>query len=183
MTGGYGAALLLDGWALLGRPDLRAAEETLRRWMTASALVKPFGDGGQVVVVADSGIPTVQALVRWDPVGHARAQYEERAEVGFPPAIHLAAVDGSAKAVAELLELADLPDNAELLGPVELPEGARLPVAGDSPEPADVERMLVRVPRGEGKPLAEALSAAQAVRSARRESHPVRVQIDPIHIG
>ncbi|MDV7351877.1 primosomal protein N' [Rhodococcus oxybenzonivorans] len=183
MTGGYGAALLLDGWALLGRPDLRAAEETLRRWMTASALVKPFGDGGQVVVVADSGIPTVQALVRWDPVGHARAQYEERAEVGFPPAIHLAAVDGSAKAVSELLDLAELPDNAELLGPVELPAGARLPVAGESPEPADIERMLVRVPRGEGKPLAEALSAAQAVRSARRESHPVRVQIDPIHIG
>ncbi len=42
----------------------------------------------------------MQALVRWDPVGHARAQYEERAEVGFPPAIHLAAIDGSAKAIA-----------------------------------------------------------------------------------
>ncbi|MDZ4268343.1 MAG: primosomal protein N', partial [Mycobacterium sp.] len=28
--GGYGAALLLDGWALLGRQDLRAAEDTLR---------------------------------------------------------------------------------------------------------------------------------------------------------
>ena len=37
--GGYGAALLLDGWALLGRPDLRAGEETLRRWMNAAALV------------------------------------------------------------------------------------------------------------------------------------------------
>ena len=40
-TGGYGAALLLDGWALLGRQDLRAAEDTLRRWMAAAALVRP----------------------------------------------------------------------------------------------------------------------------------------------
>lgn len=183
MPGGYGAALLLDGWALLGRPDLRAAEETMRRWMTASSLVRPFADGGQVVVVADSGIPTVQALVRWDPVGHARAQYEERAEVGFPPAIHLAAIDGSAKAIADLLDLADLPENAELLGPVELPAGERLPFSGDAPEPADVERMLIRVPRGEGKPLAKALGEAQSVRSARKDSQPARVQIDPIRIG
>ncbi|MGH3906980.1 MAG: primosome assembly protein PriA, partial [Pseudonocardiaceae bacterium] len=34
----YGAALLLDAAALLARPDLRAAEEALRRWMTAAAL-------------------------------------------------------------------------------------------------------------------------------------------------
>ena len=39
--GGYGAALLLDGWALLGRQDLRAAEDALRRWMAAAALVRP----------------------------------------------------------------------------------------------------------------------------------------------
>ncbi|MFZ2178559.1 MAG: primosomal protein N' [Rhodococcus sp. (in: high G+C Gram-positive bacteria)] len=183
MTGGYGAALLLDGWALLGRPDLRAAEETMRRWMTASALVRPFGDGGEVVVVADSGIPTVQALVRWDPVWHARAQYEERAEVGFPPAVHLAAIDGTATSIADLLAVADLPDNAELLGPVELPPGERLPFSGDAPEPLDVERMLVRVPRAQGTRLGKALREAQALRSARRDSQPARVQIDPIHIG
>ena len=45
--GGYAAALLLDGWALLGRPDLRAAEEALRRWMAAAALVRPGPDGGR----------------------------------------------------------------------------------------------------------------------------------------
>ncbi|AOW94577.1 primosome assembly protein PriA [Rhodococcus sp. WMMA185] len=183
MTGGYGAALLLDGWALLGRPDLRAAEETLRRWMTASALVAPFAEGGQVVVVADSGIPTVQALIRWDPVGHARAQYAERAEVGFPPASHMAAIDGSARAIADLLDAAELPGSAELLGPVELPAGERLPFSGDSPEPTEVERMLIRVPRGDGSALAKALRDAQAVRSARKDSQPTRVQIDPTRLG
>ena len=33
--GGYAAALLLDGWAMLGRPDLRAGEDALRRWIAA----------------------------------------------------------------------------------------------------------------------------------------------------
>ncbi|WP_370654913.1 primosomal protein N' [Prescottella sp. R16] len=183
MPGGYGAALLLDGWALLGRADLRAAEETLRRWMTASTLVRSHRDGGQVVVVADSGIPTVQALVRWDPVWHARAQLAERAEVGFPPAVHLAAVDGTAVSVTDLLDATVLPDGAELLGPVPLPPGERLPFASDEPEPDDVQRMLVRVPRGAGRALARALADAQAVRSAKRTPGPVRVQVDPLRIG
>ena len=66
--GGYAAALLLDAQALLGRADLRAGEEALRRWMNAAALVRPRSDGGIVVVLADAALPAVQALIRWDPV-------------------------------------------------------------------------------------------------------------------
>ena len=105
-AGGYGAALLLDGWALLGRQDLRAAEDTLRRWMAAAALVRSRGDGGVVAVVAESAIPTVQSLIRWDPVGHADAELDARAEVGLPPAVHIAAVDGAPDAVHALLDTA-----------------------------------------------------------------------------
>lgn len=181
--GGYGAALLLDGWALLGRADLRAAEETMRRWFTASALVRSFADGGAVVVVADSGIPAVQALVRWDPVGHAQAEVAERAEVGFPPAVHMAAIDGGSAAVAELLEATHLPDGAEVLGPVPLPPGQRVPFGSDGPEPEDVHRMIVRVARSQGRALGRALREAQATRTARRVDGPLRVQVDPPRIG
>ncbi|MYV72305.1 primosome assembly protein PriA, partial [Streptomyces sp. SID2131] len=69
--GGYAAALLLDGWAMLGRPDLRAGEEALRRWIDAASLVRGQAEGGTVVVVAEPTLRPVQALVRWDPVGHA----------------------------------------------------------------------------------------------------------------
>ncbi|MEU6752469.1 primosomal protein N', partial [Spirillospora sp. NPDC046719] len=69
--GGYTAGLLLDGWVLLGRPDLRAGEETLRRWMNAAALVRPEGP---VVVAAEGALPAVQALVRWDPVTYAERE-------------------------------------------------------------------------------------------------------------
>ncbi|MEU7764650.1 primosomal protein N' [Nocardia sp. NPDC049190] len=176
--GGYGVALLLDGWALLGRADLRAAEDALRRWMSAAALVRAHG---QVIVMAEPSIPTVQALVRWDPVGHARAEVAARAEVGFPPAVRMAAIDGASDAVAELLSFATLPEGVDILGPVPLPEGARKPFSGDSP--AEVERILLRVQRGSGAALARILAAAQAVRSTHRSDAPLRVQIDPVDIG
>ena len=181
VPGGYGAALLLDGWALLGRQDLRAAEDALRRWMAAATLVRDRDDGGVVAVVAESAIPTVQALIRWDPVAHAESELDARAEVGLPPAVHLAAVDGTPVAVTALLEVAVLPDGADVLGPVDLPSAARRPSANSGDDV--VSRMLVRVPRNEGLGLAAALRRATGVLSARRDHQPVRIQIDPLHIG
>lgn len=179
--GGYGAALLLDAWALLGRQDLRAAEDTMRRWMAAAALVRPRTEGGVVAVVAESAIATVQALIRWDPVGHADTELDARGEVGLPPAVHMAAIDGTTAAVQALLETAQLPAVAETLGPVDLPAGARRPPGLDAD--AEVSRMLVRVPRDRGLELAAALRRATAVLSARKDQQPCRIQIDPLHIG
>ena len=166
--GGYAAALLLDGWMLLGRPSLRAAEETLRRWMNAAALVRGGAAGGRVVVVADSAIPAVQALVRWDPVTHSERELAERAELHFPPTVRIASLTGPQDAVGALLQDAELPPGAELLGPVD--------------EPPDSVRMLVRVPRSAGLMLASALHAAQAGRTARKAAGAVRVQLDPAEL-
>ncbi|MQA15154.1 MAG: primosome assembly protein PriA [Pseudonocardiaceae bacterium] len=172
-AGHYGAALLLDAAALLARPDLRAAEEALRRWMTAAAMVRPAADGGRVIVVADSGLATVQALVRWDPAGHAAAELAARREVGLPPATRMAAVDGPPAVLAGIAETADLP--GELLGPVPLP------VRGDAGD-GEWERLLVRVDRAEGMALATALADLQARRSARKEPDAVRVALDPVSV-
>jgi primosomal protein N' (replication factor Y) len=169
-AGGYGAALLLDGWALLGRADLRAAEETLRRWMAAAALVRPGADGGRVVVMAESALQPVQALVRWDPAWHAAQELAARTELGFPPAMRMASVDGTPKAVAAFLDELDLPPSGEILGPVPL---------GDHDEK---ERALLRVPRTDGRALAAAVAATQATRTARKEPDPVRVQLDPLEL-
>lgn len=178
---GYGAALLLDTWALLGRQDLRAAEDALWRWMAAAALVRPRADGGVVIVVAESSIATVQSLIRWDPVGHAETELLARREVGLPPSVHIAALDGTTEAVLALLDQARLPVDAELLGPVDLPPGVRRPAG--TPADALVTRMLVRVRRDQGLVLAACLRRGIAVLSARQTHEPVRVQIDPLHIG
>ena len=178
--GGYLAAVLLDGWALLGRPSLRAAEEALRRWMNASALVRPASDGGAVVVVADAGVPAVQALIRWDPVTHAERELAERTELRFPPAARMASLTGAKDAVAGLLAAAELPAAAEVLGPVPITAaGAR--EHGDQAT-GEAVRALIRVPRSMGGALAAALHAGQGVRSARKDPGAVRLQLDPAEL-
>ncbi|WP_432123128.1 primosomal protein N' [Streptomyces sp. S1] len=183
--GGYAAALLLDGWAMLGRPDLRAGEEALRRWIDAASLVRGQPEGGTVVVVAEPTLRPVQALVRWDPVGHARRELAERAELGFPPVSRMAAVSGPPEAVEDFLTAAALPPDAEILGPVPLPVvrpgGARRP--GDPPPGEQWDRALVRVPPGSGAALAAALKQARASRLSRGGGDPVRVRVDPPDIG
>ncbi len=177
-AGGYAAAVLLDGWALLGRASLRAAEEALRRWLNAAALVRPGLEGGCVVVVADAALPPVQALVRWDPVTHAERELAERGELRFPPAVRMASLTGAEDAVREVVGAADLPAGAEVLGPVDVADGA----GHDGTGPERTVRMLVRTARPDGTALAGALRAAQAVRSARKDAGVVRLQLDPAEL-
>ncbi len=183
--GGYAAALLLDGWALLNRPDLRAGEEALRRWLIAAGLVRPAAENGTVVVMAESTLRPVQALVRWDPAGHAVRELAERAELGFPPVSRMAAVTGTANAVADLLHTVELPPGTDVLGPVPLPPvpAGRPRRPGDPPPGEHWHRVLLRVPPGSGGALAAALKTAQIARITRKEPDPVRVRIDPQEIG
>ncbi|PZG55863.1 primosome assembly protein PriA [Spongiactinospora gelatinilytica] len=171
-AGGYAAGVLLDAWALLGRPDLRAAEETVRRWMNAAALLRP---GAELVVPADAGLAAVQALVRWDPVTHAERELSERIELAFPPAVRLASLTGVPKAVRELLGEARLPAAAQVLGPV--PVDAPRRTTG---EETTRERALIRVPRADGTALAAALKSVAGARSARKAPDVVRVCVDPV---
>jgi primosomal protein N' (replication factor Y) len=183
--GGYAAAVLLDGWALLSRASLRAAEEALRRWMNAAALVRPGPDGGRVVVVAEASLPAVQALIRWDPATFADRELAERRELRFPPAARMASLSGPHAAVRALLDAADLPAGAEVLGPVPVAGGDSADVAapGDAPGPdADLVRFLVRAPRSAGTALAAELRTGQAARSAKKEAGVVRLELDPAEL-
>jgi primosomal protein N' (replication factor Y) len=141
---------------------LRAAEETFRRWSNAAALVR---SDGRVVIGAEAAVPTVQALVRWDAAGHAARELAERAALGFPPAVRMASLTGAPGAVADVIELAQLPERSEVIGPVPIDD--------------DGQRLLVRVPRQLGGELAASLKAAAAIRSARKAADPVRIVLDP----
>lgn len=173
---GYSAAVLLDSWALLGRPSLRAGQEALRRWMNAAALVRPGGAGGKVVLMADPGLSAVQALIRWDAATFASRELAEREELHFPPAVRMAALTGQAEVVAELLSDTELPAGATVLGPVD--SGIQAP--GEGRERA--VRYLVRVPGQAGTALAVALRCGMAKRSARKDQGQVRLQLDPAEL-
>ncbi len=162
--GGYAAVVLLDTWLPLGRVDLRAEEEALRRWLNAAALVRA---GGRVVAVGAPEHAALQALVRWDPAGFAEREATQRAEAHLPPASRLATVTGDPGAVDDVVTLLDLPDGTEVLGPV--PDG-------------DQSRVVLRVPRASGPALSRSLGEVQRVRSARKLD-AVRIHVDPVDLG
>ncbi|MDQ6935393.1 MAG: primosome assembly protein PriA, partial [Actinomycetota bacterium] len=167
--GGYAAVVLLDTWLLLARVDLRAAEEALRRWANAAALVRP---GGRVLVVGDPAATAIQALVRWDAPGFARREIAERQSAHLPPSSRVATLVGAGDQLEAALAALELPPGAEVLGPVAANASA------DDPE----LRYVVRVPRTTGAQLSAALSRMQAGRSARKLPH-VRVEVDPPSLG
>ncbi|MCZ3387241.1 MAG: hypothetical protein LH630_09840, partial [Actinomycetia bacterium] len=174
--GGYAAALLLDIWALLGRADLRAQEEALRRWMSAAALVQSADDGGHVVVVGDAGPAPVQALVRWDPVRFSDAELADRIAVGMPPALRVAVLRGPVADLGDLLDRCALPPGTQRLGPV--------PVHASAEEGGSVDQQVVlRVDAPSGTALTAALAAAQGERSVRKDAGRVSVRIDPVPFG
>ena len=170
----FAAAVILDASRTLERIDARAAEEALRRWMVVAVHVPGKDLGGHVVVVGPAQDPTIQALVRWDPVGAAERELEHRAALRLPPVARTAALTGAPGDVTAVIESLDLPAHAHVLGPV--------PVAqerGDGPR----VRMYVSVPRAEGATLAHEVKSVVAARIARKDGGSVQVRIDPMVIG
>lgn len=174
-THGYAAAVLLDAHLLLERPDLRAAEEAVRRWLNAVALVRPGAEGGSVCVVGPSQLRSIQALVRLDAGGHAERELGDRVAAGYPPAVRFITAEGPANAVNELAELLPAIPGVEMLGPVELAN----PSAGHD-EP--LWQLTLRGPLTASSQLATAVKGAVSVRSARKLDGPLRVRVDPLRL-
>lgn len=166
--GGYRAVVLLDGWRLLERATVDASVEAHRRWVTAAALAASMTPGGRppgVVlcgVPAHAGVPAVESLVRWDPVGLAARELRERAALGLPPVRRHLAVRGPAGSVREVLTGLQAAGH-EVLG---TPTG-------------DADDLVAAVVReAPGADLAAAVRDVRAGRSARKAEDPVRLVLD-----
>lgn len=184
VTGGlYGAAVIMDPWMQLGRADLRATEKALRHWLEAAALVAPHADGGVVVVVAEAWLRPVQDLIKWDAPGAARRELASRQEAGFPPAVTMAAIDGTRDTIDQLQAAWEQPASAELLGPVELPPGIRLPAGLTASHADEGRRLIVRIPASDGMLLGHSLKVAQSIRGAQRNNGPLRIVMNPVRVG
>ncbi|MBF4995263.1 primosomal protein N' [Arthrobacter gandavensis] len=170
---GYAAALLLDGTAMLSRQSLRAQEETLRRWLTAAALVRPAGDGGVVVVTADD-TATVGHLLRWDPAGAAERELALRRDLGLPPAVRYAELTGSRDGLDGFVSRLGLPESARIVGPAPVEE---FPEYGTH-EAVPRWRTLCFFPYGDAAAITPAMRAARAALSARRTGDPVYIRVD-----
>ncbi len=180
--GGYAAALLLDGDSLLRRENLRAGEDTVRRWFNAAALVRPAADGGLVVITATESV-AVGALLRWDPAGYASRELELRVELQLPPAVRIASVTGPRAAVVHFTGAVERQLEAA---------GSALRTAGPAPlvlaGPAAAQRAgedvrtLLFFPYGQAGAVTRVLRAAKAAAAAKRSSEPVQVRLDGVDV-
>ena len=161
---GYAAAILVDGWAMLGLASLRAAEEALRRWMTAAALVRPGPAGGTVVVVADA---LAAGGAGTDPVGSGDFR-RPRARRAHRAAVPAGGPDGGGDRPGGRCRGAAGSGQAARPRRVARPAArgrSRCRRCWQAPGPIqELVRYLVRVPRSEGGEL-----ATGAARRAGRE--------------
>ncbi len=167
--GGYAAAVLLDTERMLARADLRTGEESLRRWLSVTALVRPAEQGGTISVVGPAGQREIQALLRLDPVGYARQELAQRGEAGFPPAVKLVTIQGPAAEVSALRQALRLPDAAQVIGPFPLP-----PSGTDEAQ----SRLTVRCPHSASPDVLAILRENKSTRAARKLP-ALRFSVDP----
>ncbi len=187
--GGYAAAMLLDGWALLGRASLRAAEET------AAPVDERGGAGPPRPGRGQRGGRRRREPARGagaDPLGSGDVR---RPRAGGAPRAPLPAggPDGGAVRAAQTR-------SGRCWTRAELPAGGRDTRAGagagSDPGPRRARRprprgpartpmpsaFLVRAPRSGGAALAAVLHAGQAARTARKEPGTVRLELDPAEL-
>ncbi len=179
-AGGYAAAILLDGNVMMSRESLRAGEETLRRWFSAAALVRPASDKGLVVVTADD-TSTVGHLLRWDPAGAAERELELRRELGLPPAVRYAELTGSREALTAFVPRLDLPVETRVVGPAPLedpPGPAPVHRDGQLGGPGGRYRTLLFFSYAAAPSVTAALRATKAAVSAKRTGDPVYIRVD-----
>ncbi|NWL28505.1 primosomal protein N' [Paenarthrobacter ureafaciens] len=195
--GGYAACLLLDGSSLLRRENLRAGEDTVRRWFNAAALVRPAREGGLVVVTADDTTAT-GALVRWDAPGYASRELELRKELQLPPAVRVASVTGPRADVGHFSDALDAflgqsgQPKLRSVGPAPLAMSGSQPAGparedgpaaedGTAAEDRDV-RTLYFIPYAEAANATQAMRAVKAANAAKRVAGPVQLRLDGVDV-
>ncbi|GAA1506193.1 primosomal protein N' [Agromyces terreus] len=152
--GGYRAVLLRDGERMLLRESLRVAEDCLRWWSNAAALVAP----GSPVFLVGVGGALATALTTWRQGDWAASELASRRALRFPPAVRVASVTASAANVASAVTAVTAVPGVDALGPTPVDDG--------------LSRALVRFDYAAGARVARELRA-EMIRVATERRRPV----------
>ena len=166
--GGYHAALLLDGDAMLQRPALDALEDTITAWEWAMSLLRP----GAIAYLTDLDGRVAQAFASGAVRQLLSRELRDRQALRMPPAVRIASVTGASTRVAEILQRWDSVDGVDTLGPLPLSSGA--------------VRGIVRMPYRLAREVADDLRAAvvkQATGSSPRGERQGRLKVAMDDVG
>ena len=110
--GGYHAALLLDGAAMLQRSSLDVLQETLSGWEWALSLLKQDA----VAYLTDIEGPVATACAAGTGGSLLADELRERTTLRLPPAVRIAVLEGPAAVVEELLPEVSAHEGLDSLG-------------------------------------------------------------------
>lgn len=164
-VGGYEAAVILRAHMWTNRTALWTAQEVMRQFLAAGALVKPEG---RILVTNRIDSRLEQALVRWDPWGFAVQELREREAGHFAPAWRTALLQGESLGEALSFLRQRFPE-ITVFGPVPARENPALSTA------------FVSVDLRDSKDFGRALRALELHNSRSRQSvsGSVRIVVDP----
>ncbi len=159
---GYGAIAVLNSHLLLERATLDSEVETRNRWFYLGSMVK---QEGIIYIDSDYTNRNVQALLRWDPIGIALTELDERKSLLLPPAVRGVEVSGEFNAVAEVVR--NLPGGALISHPLHANSGESM--------------VLVRVKHQESPAVISEIFRRVKHQSASG-ARVARVKIDPVSL-
>lgn len=120
--GGYAAALLLDGQAMLQRPSLNAFTRTIEGWEWALSLLA----GGAQAFITDIDGPVVASFASGMYEDLLGRELSHRQELNLPPASKLAVVEADAATIEHVLGVVrKVAPRVSVLGPVSGPSLSR----------------------------------------------------------
>lgn len=169
--GFYQAAIILDAELSLRRIDLRAEEESFRRWRYVNSLVKP--QTGQLVIVADEGKAVVQSLIRHDAIGFAQRELESRKSAHMAPVFGITEIRCDTGMWLDAIKEMKLPADTRILGPVQMPDrNPNIPP----------ERVLLSYPRSSSAAVNKVVRAFISKRTASKAKGKFHAKVDPISL-
>lgn len=176
-TGGYELAIILDAHRFTDTPLLNAGVGALHAWISVASLTTK-----EVFILGSPLQAPAQAAVRWDPAGYAQRELTEWQSLGFPPLFTVITITGEKSDVVSFRNLLSLGPQVEVFGPV--------PISGKLNAPQTDElgiavythssRLLLRTPVKHHTELTEAVRTAMRVKSAKRDGHPLKVQVNAV---
>jgi primosomal protein N' (replication factor Y) len=162
--GGYRAALLLDGAAMLSRESLGALEDSLHAWERAISLVHSTGVA-YLMDVTDAPALAVASGRYEHLLAH---ELSERSALRLPPAIRLASVSGPPHLVVQVRErMGEMFPAVDVLGPVDMGGGSI--------------RIIVRFPYADAHLVTRELRALRnklALSYGRNPTQRLRIVVD-----
>jgi primosomal protein N' (replication factor Y) len=163
-NGVYSAVVMLDGEKIFNRPSLRAEELAKFHWFSLLGKASSTAD---IYLSLPNHHPTVQSLLRGDPMANALSELSNREKAKLPPYYRVAVVEGDKEDISKFAENLRNNKSYEITGPIIIDRYK--------------SKLLIRVKLVEGSLLVDLLDDVAKVQAVKRRKI-FKIRFDPFDL-